>query len=221
MWFVVISFGFALIPTFLGVATSYLKVSIVLSMLRSGLGLQQIPGNLVIMVISLALTAFIMQPVLKDTWKEYQQLPDRKSESMDIAYVVKGGQAVSAPLMRFMRKHAGETELHALREMVIQNRQQVDVVAPIDSKTREETEDAPSIVILAFVLSELKEAFSMGFVLLLPFLAIDLIVANVLVGMGMFMVSPVMISLPLKVLLFVAGDGWLLLFKGLYLSYGV
>jgi type III secretion protein R len=222
--FIGVSLCLALVPMLIGVATSYLKVSIVLNMLRSGLGLQQVPGNLVIMVLSLSLTAFIMQPVFEAMASAYESLPKQQNSSFQLKTVANRFQSVSEPLLKFMKKHAGAKELSALQSMVVQAAEENALGnSKMSQTTKEDTippsEERISVMVLAFILSELKEAFAMGFVLLLPFLAIDLVVANILVGMGMFMVSPVMISLPLKILLFIAGDGWLLLFKGLYLSY--
>ncbi|MCB0335660.1 MAG: EscR/YscR/HrcR family type III secretion system export apparatus protein, partial [Bdellovibrionales bacterium] len=124
--------------------------------------------------------------------------------------VVKG---VFEPFAEFMRFHSGKRELETLQRL-----------APsLERELSQDSSDEPTalhIALPAFVLTELKEAFAMGFVLLLPFLAIDLIVANILVGLGMFMVSPVMVALPLKLLLFIMADGWLLLTQGLIRSYG-
>jgi len=117
---------------------------------------------------------------------------------------------VLEPWEAFLMKHAGERELRVLQEISPpKSAQQSLEKRPMDLRS----------LLTAFILTELKEGFAMGFVLLLPFLVIDLIVSNVLAGMGMFMVSPTLISLPLKLLLFVVSDGWLLLSRSLILSY--
>jgi len=205
--FLICALVLALVPILVGLVTSYIKISVVLGLFRSGLGAQQVPSGLVVMALSLAMSFFVMAPVLEET--------RRVSADIDFALLLKDPQAkhlkpLSAliePWSKFLSKHAGAGELAALTEL-----------KPAAQDQRQESVDL-SVLVPAFILSELKEAFAMGFVLLLPFLVVDLIVANILVGMGMYMVSPVMISLPLKLILFVFCDGWLLLTKGLINSY--
>ena len=120
------------------------------------------------------------------------------------------------PWLKFMADHTGSREIRSLTQLNAEPKSGDEIPQEI---LRTEVINHPRILIPAFMLTELKQAFAMGFVLLLPFLVIDLIVANVLAGLGMFMVSPSMISLPLKLLLFVVSDGWILLSRGLILSY--
>lgn len=213
VWLIVASFALALAPLFLSAATSYIKVSVVLSLLKSGLGAQGIPGAIVVMSLSLGLSLYIMGP----TWDESL----RAGEGVRLAEVISNPSLESvarlepllAPWKEFMLRHAGKRELEALKYLDLR----------ADGGSLPEEADGATVgwrrVMLAFLLTELRQAFCMGFVLLLPFLVIDLIVANVLVGLGMFMVTPSMISLPLKLILFVVADGWILLSRGLIHSY--
>jgi type III secretory pathway component EscR len=230
-WLILLTALLALIPVMIGLVTSYVKVSVVLGMLRSGLGAQQVPGNLVVMAVSLAITFYVMSPVVLETAE--------LAEQINFSIVLKNPSIESleklAPLFEpwreFMRKHAGQRELKALGEMRVSALADLPglkggnppavVQAPSNAVSKNLQEDPPlRVLLIAFVLTELKEAFAMGFVLILPFLVIDLIVANLLAGLGMFMVSPLLISLPLKLILFVVSDGWVLLTRGLINSYG-
>jgi type III secretory pathway component EscR len=216
IWLVVLSIGLALFPILIGMGTSYIKVSIVLGMLKSALGAQNTPGSIVIMAMSLALTVFVMSPVFEQTAVQLQ--------AADIGEVVKDGdlKKISAlspvlePWKSFISKHAGERERKVLRQLELEMSPKTDAPKEV---AQTNTNDSFRILIPAFVLTELRQAFTMGFMLLLPFVVVDLIVANILAGLGMFMVSPVMISLPLKLLLFVASDGWIVLTRALIGSY--
>ncbi len=217
IWLVVLSAGLALFPILVGMGTSYIKVSIVLGMLKSALGAQNTPGSIVIMAMSLALTVFVMSPVLEQTAIRLQ--------AADIGAVAKNGDLknistllpILEPWKSFISRHASERERKVLRELALDMATKSN---PSEVLAQPSPEDSFRILIPAFVLTELRQAFTMGFMLLLPFVVIDLIVANILAGLGMFMVSPVMISLPLKLLLFVASDGWLVLTRALIGSYG-
>lgn len=209
-WLVIAAGMIALVPILIGILTSYVKISIILSFLRSGLGAQQVPGNLAIMALSLALTAYIMSPVLVETAglasniepKTFTSAPDLKDyEKLT---------PIFEPWKKFMTKHSGAKEIHVLSQLASSHGSE-DVPSDSESSLR--------VVMPAFVLTEIKAGFSMGFMVLLPFLIIDLAVANILAGMGMYMLSPVIVSLPLKLLLFVMGDGWILLTKGIIQSY--
>ncbi len=207
VWLIILAGIVALIPVLTGLMTSYLKVSIVLGMLKNGLGAQQVPGNLVIMALSLAITMYIMTPVVLRS--------SEASANIDFGMILKSPSAKSLqslaptiePWREFMLRHAGEREIRALTSL--------------DAASNGEVEHSKEFRILvpAFVLTEIKEAFAMGFVLLLPFLVVDLVVSNILAGMGMVMMSPMIISLPLKLILFVISDGWILVTKGLINSY--
>lgn len=211
LWLIAAAVGLGAIPIILGVITSYLKVSIVLGMLRNALGIQQVPGNMVVMALSIAITFFIMGPVFERSIAEFDgpaftnQL--RNPPSHRFAELI---APILKPWKEFMMQHAGEREVALFHEL--------SEVRGVHSQASS-TNDSLRIVAPAFVVSELKRAFTMAFMLLLPFLMLDLIVANILAGMGMQMMSPVMVSLPLKILLFVASDGWLLVTKALVHSY--
>lgn len=214
-WLLIVAGVVACLPILVGLATAYLKVSIVLGMLRSGLGAQNVPSGLVVMVLSLALTLFIMAPMLSDSYDIIKTLPTEQIFREPSLGDLQRYQPALEPWERFLRHHAGHRELAAFVQL---DRSSKEPSAEADAQPTASSVDF-KLLLPAFILTELKEAFAMAFVLLLPFLVIDLVVANILVGLGMFMVSPVMIALPLKLILFVAADGWLLLTRGLILSY--
>ena len=204
------SLALGMLPLCAGVASSYLKVSIVLGMIRSGLGAQQVPGTLVTMSLSVAITLAVMAPVLSRSAAAVGSLDAQRLGKSSPHEVFEQLAPAITPWREFMQKHCGERELEVMNS----------AMQTTDSAPTGERQIELRALIPAFVLSELKQGFAMGFVVLLPFLVIDLVVANLLVGMGMMMVSPVMVSLPLKLLLFVLSDGWLLLCRGLIESYG-
>lgn len=213
----------ALLPILIGVTTSYIKVSIVLGMVRNALGTQQTPGNMVIMALSLAITCFVMAPVFEES-KQLAIDGDLVTilSQPSISELAKAMPAFE-PWRTFMQRHTGQREIKALLNLAngtidAENREDSAAEKVQEGQATEEIV-AWRVLLPAFVLSELKQAFTMGFVLLLPFLVIDLIVANILVGLNMIMVSPVMVALPLKLILFVMSDGWLLITRGLINSY--
>lgn len=215
-WLIFTTSCLALLPIAIGLVTSYVKVSVVLSMVRNALGTQQVPGTLVIMALSLALTCFIMGPVLERSWESAKGIDFEKIiNSTPSAQRLQGLSEVFAPWREFLERHSGQRELAALLTLDQGGRSKV-----INTAESVHSSQPPLRVVLpAFVITELKEAFTMGFLVLLPFLLVDLIVANILAGLGMFMMSPAMISLPIKILLFVLSDAWLVIIRGLVLSY--
>lgn len=236
MWFIFITIFVALVPVILGVCTSYLKISIVLTLLRNGFGTQQFPGNILILVLSFSLSLFIMFPVYQESLvlaKKYENKKFQDFNFNDASAILK---EVSVPWKKFMLKHSGEKELALIKnirnEVINKNKKEDSkevekketTTKVVTAKEKEnlilEDEGFP-IVLLSFLFSELKEAFAMSVSLLIPFLVIDIIVANILVGLGMYMLSPSLISLPIKILIFVLIDGWLLLGKSLIFSYGM
>lgn len=236
IWFIVITGAIALTPIFIGLVTSYVKVSVVLGMLRSGLGAQQVPSGMVVMAMSLAMTFYIMAPVFNQVAEIAQTIDFGATNARPTVESLQRMAPLFDPWKAFMLEHAGKREIAALNGLTDEwkSKQSKEGGSPESAEpptTEESTLPPPEapekeavslrVLLPAFVMSELKEAFAMGFVLLLPFLVVDLVVANILVGMGMFMVSPVMIALPLKLILFVVSDGWLLLTKGLIHSYSV
>lgn len=199
--FVVLSM-LSLLPVLLIGMTSFTRIVIVLSLLRHALGLPQTPPNSVIITLAICLTYFTMAPVI-DRVNEVALAPymaDRitASEAIELG---------SAPLRGFMVSQTRESDLLAVMEMA---------GAPPPQKV---DDIAFSHLLPAFLLSELKTAFQIGFVIFLPFLLLDLVVGAVLMALGMIMVPPATVSLPLKILLFVLIDGWLLVSRALLSSY--
>ena len=204
----------ALIPLTIALGTSYVKVSIVLGMLRSGLGAQQIPGPIVTMALALSLSAYIMAPVFEQSAASLDSLPKFSYKRLPTKKELDKFSPAFKPWKDFMLKHSGTRELALFVGL---DKEKLDLEQELKDKSLLDFK----VIAPAFLITELKEAFSIAFVLLIPFLAIDLICANILVGMGMFMVSPVLISLPLKLLVFVLSDAWMILVKSLIASYGV
>lgn len=194
----------SLAPFLLLMMTCFTRIIIVLSFLRNAMGLQQAPPNQVLIGLALFITFFIMQPVLSDinenALQPYNQGQIGAQEFMDRA---------SVPLKEFMLKQTTKSEVELFKGLSADKE-----VAKMEAK------DLPlHIVVPAFMTSELKRAFLIGFLIFIPFLVIDMIVASTLMSMGMIMLSPVMISLPFKIMLFVVVDGWGLLIKTLVMTY--
>lgn len=192
-----------LLPTLLMMMTAFTRIIIVLSILRQAIGLQTAPSNQILLGLSLFLTIFIMQPVF-----------DRVNEEALRPYLdeqitsVEALQRAEKPFHVFMLKQTRETDIALFMRIA----DKPPVATP---------EDVPFFVLTpAFLTSELKTAFQIGFVLFIPFLIIDLVVASVLMAMGMMMLSPVIISLPFKIMLFVLVDGWALVIGSLASSFG-
>jgi type III secretion protein R len=201
----------ALAPFGLIMMTSFVKISVVLSILRNALGTQQVPPNQVITGIALILTVFIMSPVLEKMYQEAgTEIVFSKITVDDIVSIFQKGKE---PMRLFLQRHAHETDRKLFwdlaRQMAVRNGVNPDEIAPEDFR----------VLIPSFVTSQLTEAFRIGFLLFIPFLVIDMVVANILQAMGMFMLSPTVISLPFKLLLFVMIDGWAILIKNLVTGY--
>jgi flagellar biosynthetic protein FliP len=190
------------LPAVLLLMTGFTRIVIVLSLLRHALGTQTTPPNQVIIGLSLFLTFFVMAPVAdriaEDAWKPYNE------GRIGVEEALKRGEA---PLRGFMLKQVRENDLALFAKL---GRVAPDV-KPADMPFR--------VVVPAFITSELKTAFQIGFMVFIPFLVIDLVVASVLMSMGMMMVSPVLVSLPFKLMLFVLADGWNLLIGSLAASF--
>ncbi|WP_428035208.1 flagellar type III secretion system pore protein FliP [Amphritea sp.] len=179
------------LPAILMMMTSFARIIIVFAILRQALGLQQTPSNQILVGLSLFLTLFIMSPVL-DKVNEQAVQPYLNEEITSIEALT----AASKPFRGFMLAQTRETDLN-----LFMNISRTPAV--------ETPEDIPfTVLVPSFVTSELKTAFQIGFMLFIPFLVIDLVVASVLMAMGMMMLSPVIISLPFKIMLFVLVDGW-------------
>lgn len=192
-----------LLPSLLMMMTAFTRVIIVFAILRQALGLQSTPSNQIILGLSLFLTIFIMMPVFEEAnEKALQPYMSEQITSMEAV------EAASKPFHRFMLSQTRETDLDLF--MRISNTQGVQT-----------PQDTPFFVLApAFLTSELKTAFQIGFVLFIPFLVIDLVVASVLMAMGMMMLSPIIISLPFKIMMFVLVDGWAMIVGTLAASYG-
>ncbi|MRI33949.1 flagellar biosynthetic protein FliP [Endozoicomonas sp. OPT23] len=190
------------LPALLLVLTSFTRVVIVLSMLRQAIGLQQSPPNPVIVGLALFLTLFIMQPVFDQAWQ--QAVQPWMAEELSFQQAIEQG---SVPFREFM---LSQTRPSALNQM--------SDIAALPAATS--VDEVPMTVLIpAFVISELTTAFQIGFMLFIPFLVIDLVVASVLMAMGMMMLSPLVVSLPFKIMLFVLVDGWSLIVGTLAASY--
>lgn len=194
----------SLAPFLLLMMTCFTRIIIVLSFLRNALGLQQTPPNQVLIGLALFVTFFIMQPVLaqvnETAYKPYNDGLIETEEFLDRA---------SVPIKEFMLKQTTNEEVEMFKSLASDE----------DLASMEGTELPLHIVVPAFITSELKRAFLIGFLLFIPFLIIDMIVSSTLMSMGMIMLPPVMISLPFKVMLFVVVDGWGLLMKTLVMTY--
>lgn len=188
----------SLLPSILVMMTSFTRIIIVLSFLRNAIGVQQLPPNMVLIGISLFLTFFIMTPVI-DEINQTAYIP-YKNEQISQAEALERAQV---PLKRFMLK---QTEIDTL-----------NMYAEFAGEKLSTNTDTISmkVVVPAFMTTELKRAFVIGFLLFIPFLLIDMIVASTLMSMGMMMLPPTMIALPFKLLLFITIDGWNLLFSTL------
>ncbi|MCB0321020.1 MAG: EscR/YscR/HrcR family type III secretion system export apparatus protein, partial [Bdellovibrionales bacterium] len=191
---------------------------------RSGLGAQQVPSGLVILGLSVALTFSIMSPTIEAFRAEVDAFPWKALERDPKSVSSENFAKLLQPWRVFLERHTGERERVALTSVLIQQTPPpADDGAPLEIAKDVDlasTVSTPwSVLLPAFMVTELKEGFLIGFMLLLPFLVVDLVVANILAGVGMFMVSPVMISLPIKIALFVFADGWILLASGIAQAY--
>lgn len=199
---------FALVPVIVVVATSFLKISIVLGLVRNALGVQQIPPNIAIYGLSLILTTYIMAPVGQSMYASLAKDPGATS---NLTRAIQAVQQGAEPLRAFLLRNSDPRQ----RTFFVKTAKRLwgaDMSKGVDEKNF-------ITLVPAFMLSELTAAFEMGFLLYLPFVCIDIVVSNVLLAMGMMMVSPVMISMPLKLFLFVMADGWTRLVQGLIFTY--
>ncbi|KAJ49923.1 flagellar biosynthetic protein FliP [Clostridium tetanomorphum] len=191
-----------LLPSFIVMMTSFVRITVVFGFLRNAMGTQQSPPNQVLIGLALFLTVFIMTPVYNKLNTNAIQpfLQNKIDQNMAIEEGAK-------PLREFMLKQTRQKDLKLFMEVAKAGENITKDNVPL------------YIVVPSFIISELKTAFQIGFLLYIPFLIIDLVVASVLMSMGMFMLPPVMVSLPFKLLLFVMVDGWHLLVKSLIMSF--
>ena len=190
----------SLLPSLLIMMTSFTRTIIILSFLRNALGIQQTPPNMVMVGISIFLTLFIMDPIIgeinTEAYQPYQNQQITTEEFFDRA---------QGPVKRFMLKNTEKSSLALFTDMAEEDIEEVE----------ELTDLSITVIIPSFMTSELKRAFTAGFLLYIPFLLIDIVVSSTLMSMGMVMLPPAMVSLPFKLLLFVTVDGWELLFSNI------
>ena len=213
----------ALAPFFAVMVTSFTKIAVVLSLVRNALGLQQVPPNLVLNGLALVLSVFVMYPTLEkmqaaaaiggpSAQATMPGEPGARSNPLDSnGDIFATADRAKEPLRAFLMKHSDPRE----RAFFLRTQQRIG-----DPQAVQQLKDSDFVILIpAFVVKELKLAFEIGFLIFLPFLVIDMVISNILLAMGMMMLSPVTISLPFKILLFVLVDGWVKLTHGLVLSY--
>lgn len=202
---VAIMTALSLLPAFIMMMTSFTRIIVVLSILRQAIGLQQSPSNQILIGVSLFLSMFIMAPVFEKINQDALQ-PYLNEEITSIqAY-----ELAREPLRTFMLSQTRVKDL----ETFVQ-------IGGMDGQFQDPQDVPMNVLIPAFVTSELKTAFQIGFMLFIPFLILDLVVASILMAMGMMMLSPMIVSLPFKLMLFVLVDGWNLIFGTLANSFGM
>ncbi|HFL2491786.1 TPA: flagellar type III secretion system pore protein FliP [Clostridioides difficile] len=192
------------LPFVMFMMTSFVRIVISLSFLKSALGAQQAIPSQILVGLAIVLTIFIMRPVLNEINEKALQPYMKEEVTMEEAM-----KEAEGPIKEFLLKQSRQTDLDLFVEQ-----------AGLKEKKLTRENIPLSVVVPAFAISELKTAFQIGFLIYIPFLIIDLVVASVLMSMGMFMLPPVMISLPFKLLLFVMVDGWNLIVKTLILGFG-
>nr|WP_158871877.1 type III secretion system export apparatus subunit SctR [Antarcticirhabdus aurantiaca] len=198
----------ALFPFLAVVATSFIKISVVFLLVRNAIGVQNIPPNMALNALAIILSGYIMAPVVVETFNILSTgtFQFNTMEGVRAAY-----DAGKGPITEFLNRHAADRE----KVFFLQAAQTLwppELAAQLDM-------NSIAVVLPSFTVTQLREAFEIGFLLYLPFIAIDLIVSNILLAMGMMMVSPLTISLPFKLFLFVMIDGWSRLILGLVESY--
>jgi type III secretion protein R len=207
--FIILLTILGLLPFLMVTMTAFLKISVVMFIIRNALGLQQTPPTMVLYSIALILTVFVSLPLIEDVSNRISARP------LDVSSLDKlqaSANVVKDPVKAYLIRFAKPGE----RQFFLSSTARI-----WPESARANVKDDDFIILLpAFVSSELTRAFEIGFLLFLPFLIIDIVVSNILMAMGMMMVSPTLISLPLKLFLFVAVDGWSRLMHGLILSYG-
>ncbi|MBT3360888.1 MAG: flagellar type III secretion system pore protein FliP [Rhodospirillales bacterium] len=193
----------SLAPSLLVMVTSFTRIVVVLSFLRTAMGTQQTPPNQVIVSLALFLTMFVMMPVMQQSYDEgIKPLMEEQIDEFEAF------ERTMKPIKDFMLSHVREQDILLF----------VDISGETDEAVRNEM--PLRILIPAFIISELKRAFEIGFLVFVPFLVIDMVVASVLMSMGMMMLPPIIIALPFKIIFFVLVDGWYLIVGSLVKSFG-
>lgn len=198
---IIVMATFSLLPFIFVSMTPFLRFTIVFSMLKTAMGTNSVPPPITLIGLSLILTLYTMSPVFDQMYKEYQ-IPYQKNQN-----VIEALNASSKPLKEYMLKQTRPGDLAFFVE-----------------KTKHQVPQTPDELTLwevapAYIISELKTAFEIGFIIYVPFIVLDLVVANILLALGMFMLSPQIVSTPFKLLIFIAVDGWGLIVKGLVESF--
>ena len=203
----------SLLPFAFMTVTAFVKISTVLQIVRGAIGAPNVPSNVIVMALAGALTLLAMAPVGSRIAARAAPLTDPGKDQSTSAWVLGFVDATREPIRAFLRENAATREKTRFYEVARAAR-------PVPERDQVGKDDL-TVLVPAFVVSELAEAFALGFALYLPFLVIDLVVANVLLALGMQMLSPTQVSLPFKLLLFVAVDGWGLLAQALVTGYAV
>ena len=198
---IIVMATFSLLPFIFVSMTPFLRFTIVFSMLKTAMGTNSVPPAITLIGLSLILTIYTMTPVFDQMYKEYQ-VPYQKTQNVVVSL-----EAASKPLKEYMLKQTRQSDLAFFVE-----------------KTKNKPPQTPDELTLwevapAYIISELKTAFEIGFIIYVPFIVLDLVVANILLALGMFMLSPQIVSTPFKLLIFIALDGWSLIVKGLVESF--
>ncbi len=201
----------SLLPFIALMVTSFAKIVIVLGLLRQALGLQQVPPNMVLNGIALVLTLYVMAPVAMDAGDRLRGSGHGLSSFKTVEDIGVAYDAVSTPLRGFLLKHAEVRD----RKFFLRTAARLWP----EERARQLKEDDMLVLVPAFTVTELGEAFRIGFMLFVAFLLVDMVVASILLALGMSMVSPTLISVPFKLLLFVMLDGWARLMQGVVLGY--
>ncbi len=197
-----------LVPFIAVIATSFVKIVVVLQLIRNALGIQQIPPTMTLHGLAIILTLYIMAPV---GIQAFDQLAGQDLKGMETTELVQVLSKAAEPFRQFLDRYAAARH----QEFFLETAKRL-----WPPKVTENIDETHFLILIpAFTVSELTSAFEVGFLLYLPFVAIDLIISNILLAMGMMMVSPMTISLPFKLLLFVMLDGWTRLIQGLVLTY--
>lgn len=202
----VLILAMSLLPFAVIAVTSFTKISIVLSLVRNAVGVQQVPSTMVINTIALVLSCYVMMPVLDSAQNQLE-----KSRGNDIDRLMSASSAAKQPFVEFLTKHTDQQHI----DFFVQTAK--ELWSPEQAARVQKTD--LTILAPAFLLTELAEAFRIGFILYLSFVVIDLVVASVLLAMGLSQANPTNIAIPFKLLLFVALDGWTKLLQGLVLTY--
>ncbi|MFO0695718.1 MAG: type III secretion system export apparatus subunit SctR [Polyangiales bacterium] len=206
----------SLLPLVFMVCTSFAKISVVLSILRNALGAGQVPSGMIVAALSALLSLYVMAPVGERMWTA--AMPhfagfdaEAPLDAARAEALLEGAEQGLGPLRQFLERHSGRRETALFLDLARRSR-------PAESRASVQPTDL-LVVLPSFLVTELSEAFQIGFLVFVPFLVIDVVVANVLLALGMHMLSPTTISMPFKLLLFVAVDGWYLLARALVMGY--